>query len=71
MAYLIRALEARHDVAALYLRERGELPIDDGLQGSLRRVEEVPYPRHLTFATRLARRTAALRGIPSYRGMIF
>ncbi len=60
----------RHDVAALYLRERGELPIDDDLQGSLRRVEEVPYPRHLTFATRLARRTAALRGIPSWASFV-
>jgi len=70
MAYLIRALEARHDVAALYLRERGELPIDDDLQGSLRRVEEVPYPRHVTFATRLARRTAALRGIPAWASFV-
>jgi glycosyltransferase involved in cell wall biosynthesis len=70
MAYLIRALEARHDVAALYLRERGELAIDDDLQGSLRRVEEVPYPRHLTFATRLARRTAALRGIPAWASFV-
>jgi len=70
MAHLIRALEARHDVAALYLRERGEPPIEDDLQGSLRRVEEVPYPRHLTFATRLARRTAALRGIPSWASFV-
>ena len=70
MRYLIRALEARHDVAALYLRERGELPIDDDLQGSLRRVEEVPYPRNLSFATRVARRTAALRGIPSWASFV-
>ena len=70
MACLIRALEARHDVAALYLRERGELPIDDDLQGSLRRVEEVPYPRHVTFGARLARRTAAFRGIPAWASFV-
>jgi len=70
MRYLIRALEARHDVAALYLRERGELPIDDDLQGSLRRVEEVPYPRNLSFASRVARRTATLRGIPSWASFV-
>jgi len=70
MRYLVRALEARHDVAALYLRERGELPIDDDLQGSLRRVEEVPYPRNLSFASRVARRTASLRGIPSWASFV-
>ncbi len=70
MAHLIRALAPRHDVAVLYLRERGEPPIDDDLQGSLPRLEEVPYPRHLSFATRLARGTAALRGIPAWASFV-
>ena len=70
MAHLIHALAARHDVAAIYLRERRESPMDDDLHASLARVEEVPYPRRVNLATRLARQTAALRGVPAWASFV-
>lgn len=70
MAHLIQALATRHDVAAIYLREHAESPMDDDLHASLARVEEVPCPRRPSFATRLARRTAALRGVPAWASFV-
>jgi glycosyltransferase involved in cell wall biosynthesis len=70
MAHLIQALATRHDVAAIYLRERAESPMDDDLRASLARVEEVSCPRTLSFATRLARRTAVLRGVPAWASFV-
>ena len=70
MEYLVHALATRHDVAAIYLRERAELPMDDDLRASLARVEEVQCPRRLSLATRLVRRTAALRGIPAWASFV-
>ena len=70
MAQLIHALAARHDVAALYLRERGEAAIDDELRGRLARVEEIPFPRRLTLVGRVARSTASLRGIPDWASFV-
>ena len=66
MAHLVQALAARHDVAAIYLRDRTDSSMDDDLRASLARVEEVPYPRTVSLATRLARRTAAFRGVPAW-----
>ena len=70
MAQLIRALATRHDVASIYLRARGEEPIDDDLRETLVRVEEIPYPRRLGLAARVARRTAAIRGIPAWASFV-
>ena len=44
--------------------------MDDDLNASLARVEEVPYPRKVSLATRLARRTAALRGVPAWASFV-
>ena len=66
MSQLLGALSERHDVAAVYLRERGEPAIDEDLRGALAGVEEVPYPRRVTLGRRLASRTAGLRGIPAW-----
>jgi len=70
MSQLVEALARRHDVAAVYLRERGEAAIDEDLRASLARVEEVPYPRQVTLGTRVARRTAGLRGIPAWASFV-
>jgi glycosyltransferase involved in cell wall biosynthesis len=66
MAQLIQALASRHDVAVIYLRERTDQPIDDDVRARLSRVEEVVEPREVSFGARLARRTAALRGVPAW-----
>lgn len=70
MSQLLQALAHRHDIAAVYLRERGEPAIDDELRVSLAQVEEVPFPRRLTMTARLARRTAAFRGIPAWASFV-
>jgi glycosyltransferase involved in cell wall biosynthesis len=70
MAQLVQALSARHDVAAVYLRERNELGADDELQAKLRRVEEIVIPRQVNLAARLKRRTAVLRGIPAWASFV-
>ena len=66
MAQLIHALGARHDIAVSYLRERDDLPIDDRLRERVVRVDEVRVPTHASLGTRIARRTAAVRGIPAW-----
>jgi glycosyltransferase involved in cell wall biosynthesis len=70
MWQLVHALAARHDVAAVYLRERGEQPMEEDLRASLARAEEVSYPRRLTLGTRVARRTAGVRGIPAWASFV-
>ena len=69
-AQLMRALARRHDVSAVYLRERSDADIDDDLRACLRRVESVAIPTHVSLGTRLARRTAGVRGIPAWAAWV-
>lgn len=66
VSQLVCGLAERHDVAAIYLRNAGEPTADDALRERLVRVDEIAVSHDVSFAKRMKRRTASLRGIPAW-----
>ena len=65
-ANLIHALSAHHDVACVYFRAADEPRFDEQVAARCDTVAEVPVPARASGFTRIARRLAPLRGIPTW-----
>ena len=65
-ASLIHALAAHHDVACVYFRAADEPRFDEHVAARCAVVVEVPVPARVSTLTRIARRLAPLRGVPTW-----